>query len=562
MLTPLEAQEIVDAHDMYWDSARPRLRELRALYMTNFWKDREKLQANSTVLRTEVPKAYAVVESYLGSLFAKNPAVMVQDDLRKRGNPEVAEATANQYLLTIREQLEDATRLSLIYPCSFIKLAPVENVDPLKRVACTALAPWEVVVDATAGSWEQQRFVGHSYLVPVHEAAERYGKREDEFNGRPYSKWIDRTDMSGQSAVQRDTGVDTTDQWCRVVELYDLRSDELLVWSPDYEQGKQFVFEGVQVQVGALDEDAGADTETPDAEIVHETAGIPFKTASGRPVVPIIPVYLSRDPDTPLRGYSLLDRSFDQFRELNVLRTYQSQGVRRMARQWMVRSGFLDEVATTKIGQGADGEFIEVDLPPGSTLEGNIIPVPNSPIPADISLYAQTVTADINDAGLMAPFTRGEVTGTTATEQRLLADYTSSEVGRMARTRDEVISEVARVYNIMLSVLLGDEAEPLALPNPVGPTMLSADDLTGDFQYWAVDAGSTPMGDEVKRQSLERLAPVLVQLGADPKLILEELVRTYDLPQTLADVELPQPIEPTPEQGAPLPPTALPFPGV
>ena len=51
----------------------------------------------------------------------------------------------------------------------------------------------------------------------------------------------------------------------------------------------------------------------------------------------------------------------------------------------------------------------------------------------------------------------------------------------------------------------------------------------------------------------------LVQLGADPKLILEELVRTYDLPQTLADVELPQPIEPTPEQGAPLPPAALLF---
>lgn len=560
MLTPLEAQEIIEAHDAYWDQQRPRMRELRALYMTDFWRDRQ--MVHDVVLRTEVPKAYAVVESYLGSLFAKNPAVMVQDDLRKRGNPEVAEATANQYLLTIREQLEDATRLSLIYPCSFLKLAPVENVDPLKRVACTALAPWEVVVDSTAGSWEQQRFVGHSYLVPVYEAAERYSKREDEFTGRPYSKWIDRTDIAGQSAIARDTGVDTTDQWCRVVELYDLRSDELLVWSPDYAAGKQFVFEGVKVQVGALDEEADAEAETPDAEIVHETTGIPFKTASGRPVVPIIPVYLSRDPDTPLRGYSLLDRSYDQFRELNVLRTYQSQGVRRMARQWMVRSGFLDEAATAKIGQGLDGEFIEVDLPPGSALEGNIIPVPNSPIPADISLYAQTVTADINDAGLMAPFTRGEVTGTTATEQRLLADYTSSEVGRMARTRDEVISEVARVYNIILSVLLGDEAEPLALPNPVGPTMLSADDLTGDFAYWAVDAGSTPMGDEVKRQSLERLAPVLVQLGADPRAILEELVRTYDLPQTLADIEEPQPIEPTPEEAAALPPAPLPFPGV
>jgi hypothetical protein len=119
----------------------------------------------------------------------------------------------------------------------------------------------------------------------------------------------------------------------------------------------------------------------------------------------------------------------------------------------------------------------------------------------------------------------------------------------------------ARSRNIILSVLLGDEAEPLALPNPVGPTMLSADDLTGDFAYWAVDAGSTPMGDEVKRQSLERLAPVLVQLGADPRAILEELVRTYDLPQTLADIEEPQPIEPTPGEAAARPPRPRAYPG-
>jgi len=291
------------------------------------------------------------------------------------------------------------------------------------------------------------------------------------------------------------------------------------------------------------------------------TTGIPFKTASGRPVVPIIPLYLSRDPDTPLRGYSLLDRSYDQFEELNILRTYQSRGVRRMARQWMVRAGFFDDTAAAKVAEGRDGEFIEVDLPPGAALEGNILPVPNAPIPADIPLYAQTVTADINDAGLMAPFTRGEVSNTTATEQRLLADYTSSEVGRMARSRDEVVTAVARTFNIMLAVMLGDEAEPLALPNPVGPTMLSADDLTGDFQYWAQDAGSTPMSDDIKRQSLERLAPLLIQLGADPAQVRDELVRTYDLPVALAEAPPPPPappLEEAPADGAP--PAALPFP--
>ena len=40
MLTPREVQEILEAHDTYWDGARPRLRELRALYMTDFWRDR------------------------------------------------------------------------------------------------------------------------------------------------------------------------------------------------------------------------------------------------------------------------------------------------------------------------------------------------------------------------------------------------------------------------------------------------------------------------------------------------------------------------------------------
>lgn len=558
MLEPSDIRDILQAHDAYWNAQRRRMQDLKALYMTDFWRQRDELY--STIMRTEVPKAYAVVESYLGSLYARNPSVVVTPDLRARGNPEVAEATANQYLLTIREQLEDATRLALIYPCSFIKMAPVESVDPLKRVSTSALAPWEVVLDVTAGSWDAQRYVGHVYLMPEPEAVERYNVAAGELRARAYSKWIDQTDVGGQAAMLRDTGVDSSDKWVRVVEVYDLRADQLLVWSEDYQNGEQYLFEGVQVQVGALPPDPDAETVAEEAaEVEHVTTGIPFKTASGRPVVPIIPLYLSRDPDTPLRGYSLLDRSYDQFRELNVLRTYQSNGVRRMARQWMVRAGFLDDEAAAKIAQGFDGEMIEVDLPPGESLEGNMAPVPNAPIPADISLYAQTVTGDINDAGLMAPFTRGEVTGSTATEQRLLADYTSSEVGRMARTRDEVVTTVARTFNVMLSVMLGDEAEPLALPNPVGPTMLSADDLTGDFQYWAQDAGSTPMSDDIKRQSLERLAPLLIQLGADAVQVREELVRTYDLPAALAESAPPPPVEEAPMEAPPAAP--LPFTG-
>ena len=350
MLTPAHVSEIVAGHDAYWSTRRSEMQEYRRLYMTRYWP---RGQADG-VLRTELPKAYKVVESYIGSLYAKNPAVQVQPDIRGRGNPQVAQATGNQYLLTAREQLEDATRLAFIYPCAFIKLAPVESVDPLKRVSCAALPPWEVIVDATAPSWERQRHVGHVYLMPLDEASKRYGRGEDTFNARPHSLWIESTGVAGRDVSYGSSDAAGMDQWVRVVEIYDLLSDKLLVWSPDYAGGKEFLFTGVKVQVGALDEEASAETDNADIEkeMVHETTGIPYKSASGRPVVPVIPVYFSRDPDTPLRGYSLIGRSADQFRELNVMRSYQAQGVRRMARQWLARSGFLDETAAAKISQG------------------------------------------------------------------------------------------------------------------------------------------------------------------------------------------------------------------
>jgi len=421
MLTAQHVAELVAGHDLYWTNRREEMREYRRLYMTDFWVKQE-INVEGT-LRTEVPKAYAVVESYLGSLYSKNPAVFVQPDIRARGNAEVAEATANLYLLNVREQLEDATRLALIYPCSFVKLSPVPSVDPLKRVAAAALPPWEVVVDATACSWDQQRYVGHVYLMPLPEAAERYGKPEGEFTPRIYTKWIDASSTLGSKAVvgitPNDSSVPGVEKFVRIVEVYDLLADKLLVWSEDYKGGQEFLFTGVKVQVGALSTTPTAEGEEP--ELQHETSGIPYKSASGRPVVPIIPLYFSRDPDTPLRGYSLIGRSRDQFRELNLMRSYQAQGVRRMARQWMVRAGFLSEDAAAKITQGLDGEMIEVDVAPGTPMDGNIVPVPQAPIPGDIAAYALTVDKDIKDAGLLAPFTRGEVTKSTATEQQLLA---------------------------------------------------------------------------------------------------------------------------------------------
>jgi hypothetical protein len=65
------------------------------------------------------------------------------------------------------------------------------------------------------------------------------------------------------------------------------------------------------------------------------------------------------------------------------------------------------------------------------------------------------------------------------------------------------------------------------------------------------------MSDFTKQQSLERLAPILVQLGADPALILKEMVRTFQLPADQAKVLAPAPTGASPTEPG-LTPAGLP----
>jgi hypothetical protein len=66
VLSPERISEIVAQHDSYWDHRRGELRELRNLYLTRFWQDNAYPTLDG-ILRTEVPRAYAVVESYIGA---------------------------------------------------------------------------------------------------------------------------------------------------------------------------------------------------------------------------------------------------------------------------------------------------------------------------------------------------------------------------------------------------------------------------------------------------------------------------------------------------------------
>ena len=70
-MTPDTIARILAQHDDYWEERRAEMRELKSFYMTRYWKTRQAVPygAQSQVVRTELPKGYAVIESYLGSLF-------------------------------------------------------------------------------------------------------------------------------------------------------------------------------------------------------------------------------------------------------------------------------------------------------------------------------------------------------------------------------------------------------------------------------------------------------------------------------------------------------------
>tara|TARA_R100000655_G_scaffold15059_2_gene33546 strand:+ start:558 stop:2291 length:1734 start_codon:yes stop_codon:yes gene_type:complete len=516
-LKPTEFAAIFDRHKSYWDDRRAEMRRLRHAYLMRFWKRAGNYDEE---LLVETSRAYELVESYVASLFVRDPAVVVKPDIHGHGKPKVSEAVANRWLRRWRDSIEDGLRLSLIYPFAALKLSISRRTNVLDRVEVAAVAPWDIIVDDTVSTWHAQRWCAHRYLIPLDEAKERYGNKK--YSERLYERYIEHID--GETAElpteggNSGFGTQAEDRFVMIVEVFDLVNNKMYVWSPDWKRDK-WLYDGVDLDVGV------------DDEKIERFNEIPYKTTSGEFRMPIVPLYLSREPDCPMRGYSSLRRVYDQLREVNNIRTFQAQGTRRAARMLVTNRGVLDEEARSKYAQGQDGEVIEVDLSAGQTIADIMQPIPHNPVPAELQRYAQVVDDDFSRGSVMAPFTRGQATQATATEIQALAAYTASEVGRMSRSRDEAITGLAACYLTMIGTLIGDDVDVVRLNDEV--TALQGEDTLGDFDLYAEDSGNTPMSEAARKQEIERLTPVLQALGVPNEALLNMLVRTFELPPQL-----------------------------
>jgi len=522
------AEALYRRHEAYWDDQKAELRKLRAAYMTRYW---DKNYAPDQVL-IETTRAYEYIEGYIASLYARNPAVVVKGDVRGRGDSQKVQALSNAFLDKIRTQIEDVSRLALIYPCAFLKLYATQHPDPFKRVGVSAVAAWDVIVDQDASAWTQQKYVGHRYHITVEEAKAKYGNKK--YDSHQLVRFLDynnddlNANYLGINLSQLNkSGVEEESpfEYIQVVEFYDLANNKMYVWSPDYTNGEKWLYDGLEIEIG--------DGDTNETRKYDQ---IPFVDAANNPLAPIVPLYFSRQPDLPLRGYSALQRVYSQVEETNIIRTYQSTMVRRAARQWIVKKGVFSDEDMAKLALGADGEYIEAEISPAMSISNAIQAVPHTPVPTELESYIRQVNDDFQRGSIMAPFTRGEATRATATEITALASYSSSEIGRLARERDAMIEYASSVYIAMMKIFLEDEPDVVVING--NPEIVRATDLDGDFSFYALDAGATPVSEAVKKQDFMQAIGVLMQLGVPQQKVLQELVRKLDLPEDFLETQV------------------------
>jgi len=492
-------QHVLAEHKQHWSDKHGDMRRLRQAYLTRFFEDVENEPTN---LRVETSDAYSFIEGYIASLFEKSPAVEVDSLKTEPDNVMVTRQVINSWLADNRKALENGSRLALIYPMSFYKLAPVKSADPLARVRIRALEPWQVILDRDADLWEEQRYVAHHYYLPVSEAKEIYGAKQYQVVSKP-SYFHDAMDG------WEDEGGSLPDEYkyIEVVEFYDLTFDKLYIFSPNWKNG------------GLLDKRT-----------------IPLRTYDDNPLVPIAALYYSRVPDKPMDGYSTLSRVYDQIFEKNIIRTFWANAIRRDSRQYLVREGIMDEEALAKVTAGVDGAIIPVDT---DDLAGVMREVPVTNLSTNFDRYLNMVESDIQRGSIIAPFTKGEATRATATEVTALAQYTASEIGRMARERDEAIESIADIFIRMMVFTLEDDEKPVIMVKKE-PRFVRSETLDHDFRYFALDQAATPLSNDLKKRQLLELLPVLGQLGVDPNKIREEVIRMFDLPETFLEVEKPE----------------------
>lgn len=251
---------------------------------------------------------------------------------------------------------------------------------------------------------------------------------------------------------------------------------------------------------------------------------LPF---DGAPFIPMVDYVV---PDS-LWGYGEVALIESLQNELNKTRTQILVHNQRFNRKLLYKERALDDRGKAALATRVDGAMIPVIN--DEDLKDVVLPVPDSPLPADRYQINNIITSDITSITGISDYERGAYNNVrrTATEASIIMDASSLRQQDKLRRIEDAASEVGRRMKALAQTFY--ETDRWILITGAGwqmPLRFNKEDIEGEYDI-LVDAGSTePQNQQQLMQDRERLYQLLSQNPLVNQVeILKELLRAHGM---------------------------------
>ena len=246
--------------------------------------------------------------------------------------------------------------------------------------------------------------------------------------------------------------------------------------------------------------------------------------------------------------------------KLNEVFTEQVDNMRRAGNKYITAAGVFDAEARDRLESDEPDIVVEVEIPPGMSINDMFAAVPRAPLPSDIYIAQNKFEDSMRQVLGINDFQAGGMGA-----DRMSA-YAAAVVDGVAtlRGKDKQLSvedAASHVFNLIIRLCqeFMEEGQVVRLVGDNGGRWEEVDssNLYGEFDM-KVEGGSLSSVNPATRQframeMLNAVVPAIVNFGYDPEPALRHIVRDlgYDPDQFLVKAPEPEP-EPAPEeQGLP-----------
>ena len=300
----------------------------------------------------------------------------------------------------------------------------------------------------------------------------------------------------------------------------------------------QYVSQYENARNRVLDEDRVTIWEFYD--IAENTMSVFSENSDGFLVDPVPMPYAYGQPFVMIRHYDIPDlfypmgdlESIESLQlELDKTRSQLMNDRKRYARKYLYHERSFGPAGREALESDEDGRLDPV-LDENKSLSDVVIPMPQTPLSADVYNFSAIIEEDINTVSGVSEYARGQMPEIrrTATEASIIADAGNSRVAEKLAIVELAIAHVARrVVQVMQQFMTGEQMARVAIAGPQDMFITyTRDDIVGEFDF-SVEAGSTqPINDTVrKRQAVELLQALAPFVGTvvDPGALVRYVLQ-------------------------------------